>query len=85
MDHIKDMMIIAYNTGMRPGEVRALRWSYIDWQKGFIEVPPEVTKESAKNAELVYGEDDIIFHDFRRSVKTICRQAGYRRNTGIKS
>lgn len=24
-DYIKDMMIVAYNTGMRPGEVRALR------------------------------------------------------------
>lgn len=38
-DHTKGMMIIAYNTGMRPGEVRRLRWSYIDWQNGFIELP----------------------------------------------
>jgi integrase len=133
-DHTRDMMIIAYNTGMRPGEVRALRWSYIDWQAGFIELPPEVTKEGAKteeikriplnhnvkavldkrrpspgvvsedhhdyvftyqgkpikgkqgsrksfrtackNAGLVYGEDGIIFHDFRRSVKTNMLTAG---------
>lgn len=47
--HTRDMMIVAYNTGMRPGEVRTLRWSYIDWQKGFIKLPPEVTKEGAKN------------------------------------
>jgi len=127
-DHIKDMMIVAYNTGARPGEVRGLKWSYIDWQAGFIKLPPEVTKEGAKsgetklipinhnvkavldklrpspgivskdhhdfvftyrgkpmknsrrsfktackNAGLVYGEaikDGVIFHDFRRSVKT---------------
>ena len=49
--HTGDMMIIAYNTGMRPGEVRTLRWSYIDWQNGFIELPPEVTKEGAKSGE----------------------------------
>jgi len=120
---------------MRPGEVRKLRWSYIDWQGGFIELPPEVTKEGAKSAEtkripinhnvkavlnkrrpspgvvsdnhhenyvfayqgkpikgaqgsrksfktacenagLVYGEDGIIFHDFRRSVKTNMLTAG---------
>jgi integrase len=135
--HTRDMMIIAYNTGMRPGEVRTLKWSYIDWQAGFIELPPEVTKEGAKteeakripinrnvktvlnkrrpfpgvvtdehhdyvftyqgkpikgaqgsrksfrtackNAGLVYGEDvpsGVIFHDFRRSVKTNMLTAG---------
>jgi integrase len=135
--HARDMMIVAYNTGMRPGEVRALRWSYIDWQNGFIELPPEATKEGAKsgetkcipmnhnvkavldkrrpspgvvseehhdyvftyqgkpikgkqgsrksfktackNAGLVYGEDTqdgVIFHDFRRSVKTNMLTAG---------
>ncbi len=139
-DHIRDMMLVAYNTGMRPGEVRTLKWSYIDWQKGFIELPPESTKEGAKteepkripmnanvkqvlnkrrpaldlvteennesklyvfnylgnpikgvqgsrksfgtackNAGLVYGEyapEGIIFHDFRRSVKTNMLTAG---------
>ncbi len=127
-EHMRDMMIVAYNTGMRPGEVRGLKWSYIDWQKGFIKLPPEITKEGAKTgktklipvnhnakavldrlrpspgivkkdhhdfvftyrekpiknsrrsfmkacerAELPYGhneKDGIIFHDFRRSVKT---------------
>jgi len=132
-DHMRDMMIVAYNTGMRPGEVRGLKWSYIDWQKGFIKLPPEVTKEGAKSGEtklipinhnvkavldklrpspgivskdhhnfvftyrgkpmknsrrpfkracekagLIYGsyynnqevENGIVFHDFRRSVKT---------------
>lgn len=126
--HIRDMMIVAYNTGMRPGEIRGLKWSYIDWQAGFIKLPPEVTKEGAKTKEtkripinsnvravldklrpapgivsedhhdfvftyrgkpmknsrrsfktacedagLIYGEkieDGVIFHDFRRSVKT---------------
>jgi len=135
--HTRDMMIVAYNTGMRPGEVRTLRWSYMDWQNGFIELPPEVTKEGAKNEEtklipinrnvkaildklrpspglvsenhhdyvftyqgkpikgaqgsrksfktacknagLIYGKEDpdgVIFHDFRRSVKTNMLTAG---------
>lgn len=127
-DHIRNMMIVAYNTGMRPGEVRGLKWSYINWQTGFIVLPWQVTKEGAKSKEdklipfnrnvkdvldklrpspgivsedhhdfvftyrgkpmknsrrsfktacedagLVYGEKEkngVIFHDFRRSVKT---------------
>lgn len=138
--HTRDMMIIAYNTGIRPGEVRTLRWSYIGWKAGFINLPPEITKEGSKtgetkwipinhnvkavldkrrpspgvvsedhhdyvftyqdkpikgaqgsrksfrtackNAGLVYGKDTpdgVIFHDFRRSVKTNMLTAGVRK------
>ena len=41
------MVIFAMNTGMRPGEVKRLRWSYIDRQAGFIRLPAEATKEGA--------------------------------------
>jgi integrase len=32
-DHLKAFLTIAFNTGMRAGELRALRWSYIDREK----------------------------------------------------
>jgi len=35
------------NTGMRPGEVKRLRWSYIDRKAGFIRLPAEATKRGA--------------------------------------
>jgi integrase len=45
--YLKDMVVLAMNTGMRPGEVKRLRWSYIDRKAGFIRLPAEATKEGA--------------------------------------
>jgi len=46
--HLKPMVITAMNTGMRPSEIRTLKWSYIDKGKTFIILPPEATKEGKK-------------------------------------
>jgi integrase len=43
--HLKSMLIVAYHTGMRQGELLKLKWSYIDREKGFIRLPAEITKE----------------------------------------
>jgi integrase len=45
--HLKGMLIVAFNTGMRPGEVKGLNWSYIDRKAMFIRLPADVTKEKA--------------------------------------
>jgi integrase len=34
--HLRPIIEVAYNTGMRRGEIRKLRWSHIDREKGFI-------------------------------------------------
>ncbi len=52
-DHLKDILIMAYNTGMRPDEMYGLKWSHIDREKGFIRLPAEATKEGrAKNIPI---------------------------------
>ena len=43
--HLKACIITAYNTGMRIGELRLLKWSYIDKINNYIRLPEEVTKE----------------------------------------
>ncbi len=43
--HLRDVIITALHTGMRLGEIRLLRWAYIDREKGFIRLPEDVTKE----------------------------------------
>ena len=43
--HYKVVLTIAFNTGMRLGEIRQLRWPYVDWAKMMIRLPKEVTKE----------------------------------------
>jgi len=43
--HLKGILAVAMNTGMRAGEIFSLRWSHTDWDKGFIRLPAELTKE----------------------------------------
>ena len=40
--------IIAMHTGMRPGEIKGLRWDFIDRKDGFITLPADYTKEEKK-------------------------------------
>jgi len=40
--HLKAILIVAYNTGLRPEEMYKLTWKHID--KGFIRLPAELTK-----------------------------------------
>lgn len=43
-DHLKVMVIIAYNSGMRLGEILNLRWDHIDWDHGTMRLDPGTTK-----------------------------------------
>lgn len=45
------MVIVAMNTGMRPGEIKNLKWSYIDKKAGFIRLPAEIIKEGRKTGK----------------------------------
>jgi integrase len=45
--HLKGMLIVLFNTGMRPGEVKGLKWSYIDRKAMLIRLPADFTKEKA--------------------------------------
>ena len=68
------LSLIRENSSPRegPGEVKRLRWSYIDRQAGFIRLPPEATKEgAAKNVPLNHHAKAVldgavrhIGHDF---------------------
>jgi len=44
-DHLRAFLTIAFNTGMRTGELRGLRWSHIDRDQGVIRLPADLTKE----------------------------------------
>jgi integrase len=43
--HIRAMVTVAYNTGMRHGELKGLKWSHVDREKWFLRLPAELTKE----------------------------------------
>jgi len=43
--HFKPILITAYNTGMRTGELQKLQWSYIDRKDKMVRLPATITKE----------------------------------------
>jgi len=43
-DHLKDVMLIALNTGMRRGEILGLTWDWIDFEECIITLPQTHTK-----------------------------------------
>jgi integrase len=49
--HLKAFLTVAFNTGMRTGELRGLRWSHIDREKGVIRLPADLPKE--KRAKVI--------------------------------
>ena len=48
--HLKAFLSLAFNTGMRTGELRGLRWSHIDREKWVIRLPADLTKEKRSKA-----------------------------------
>lgn len=43
--HLRAFVILAYNSGMRLGELRQLEWSHVDREGGFIRLPAKLVKE----------------------------------------
>lgn len=64
--HLKAVLEIAFHTGMRRGEIRQLKWDYIDHKAGFIRLPKEITKEK-KNKDIP------INHHVNRVLDSILR------------
>ena len=46
--HVKHAVIMAYNTGMRRGEILQLRWPMVDMKAGIITLEAHMTKDNEK-------------------------------------
>jgi integrase len=44
-DHLKQIVKVAYHTGMRQGEILTLTWGQIDLKEGFIKLSHENPRE----------------------------------------
>lgn len=54
--HLKAILTVPMNTGMRKGELRLLRWAHIDREKKLIRLPASVAKEG-KPKEIPINEN----------------------------
>jgi integrase len=59
--HLRSILIVAFSTGMRKGEILNLKWSNIDRKKGFIRLMPEATKETkSKNIPINHHVAEVL-------------------------
>ena len=54
--HIKPIIMVAYHTGMRQGEILFLTWGQVDLKEGFIKLAPEHTKTNEGRLVPLKGE-----------------------------
>lgn len=55
-DYLKPVLGVAYHTAMRPGEVRSIKWSQVDFLSGVIRLNAEQTKGNASRNIPIFGE-----------------------------
>ena len=48
--HYHAVLTIAFNTGMRLGEIKALKWSYLDREANMFRLPADITKENREKS-----------------------------------
>ena len=69
--HLRAILIVAFNTGMRKGEILNLKWSDINRKRGIIKLEPDGTKEKKPKkipinhhvAEVLNSLSRAIHHD----------------------
>jgi integrase len=89
--HLKAIILLAIDSGMRRGEILKLRWSDFDFENNLIQIVGTHTKterpriaplserakvELLRIKEFSSGENPFNFGDFRRSFATAKRLAG---------
>ncbi len=67
-DHLKAFLTVGFNTGMRIGELRGLRWSHIDWEKGVVRLTADLTKESKAKVIPINHHVKRVLADLPRAI-----------------
>jgi integrase len=58
LDHVRALAFVAYNTGMRKGELLNLRWANVNLDEGFIRLKPAETKNG--KARLIPLDEETL-------------------------
>lgn len=66
--HLRVILAMAYNTGMRLGELRGLRWPHIDREKEVIRLPSDLTKEARAKVIPMNHHVKKILADLPRAI-----------------
>lgn len=66
--HFRPILITCFNTGMRLGELRALKWDHIDRKGGFIRLPASMTKEGKPKSIPINRHVEKVLASLPRSL-----------------
>ena len=66
--HLRNMLLIAMNTGMRGRELSELRWPHIDREGSLIRLPAELTKEKKPKSIPINRHVERVLDDALRAV-----------------
>lgn len=69
--HIKPIIMVAYHTGMRQGEILFLTWGQVDLKEGFIKLAPEHTKTNEGRLVPLNGELVDMFKAMPRGLQGV--------------
>lgn len=67
LPHLRDILIVAFNTGMRKGEILNLQWHNIDKITGFIRLSEKETKEKKKKSIPINANVKKVFDKIKKS------------------
>ena len=67
--HLKMILITAYHSGMRQGELFKLRWSMVDRDAGFFRLPDTITKEGKSKDIPLNCHVQSVLDEIPRSIK----------------
>ena len=64
--HLRRLMLCAYETGMRAGEIKRLTWDKVDFKTGFIRLSAEDTKTDEKRAVPISATLRAVLEEIRK-------------------
>ena len=83
-DYLKPLFVCGYFTGVRVGELLALRWDQVDWEQRFITLNAEETKAGFTRAIPILDGDMLYWLRWSQSYADGCPWIFHREGSRIK-
>ena len=83
-DYLRPLFVCGYFTGVRVGELLALRWDQVDWEQRFITLNADETKAGFTRAIPILNGDMLYWLRWSQSYADSCPWIFHREGSRIK-
>jgi len=70
-DHLKPIVTVALNTGMRKSEILNLKWEQVDLEHGFILLDEDITKNGERREIPINTTLEYLFNEIPHSIESL--------------